>query len=86
MWGGDVGRFGQSLGTPRVEGKAEVSELASGTGRGGGWELRRWPVFEKEAGRKGHKVLKLGLEQLQGDWERQGVGCGRKVEGIRRNV
>ena len=36
MWGGDVGRFGQSLGTPRVEGKAEVSELASGTGMGGG--------------------------------------------------
>ena len=44
----------------------------------GGWALRRWPVVEKEGGKKGHnvEVLKLGLEQLRGDWERQGVGCG----------
>ena len=44
----------------------------------GGWALRRWPVVE-EGGKKGHnvEVFKLGLEQLRGDWERQGVGCGR---------
>ena len=42
VWGGDLGRLGKSLGTLRVEGGAEVSELISGTGWGGGWQLG-WP-------------------------------------------
>ena len=34
-----------------------------------GWE--QWPGFEKEGGRRGHKVevVELDLESLQGDWE-----------------
>ena len=41
-----------------VEGRAEVSELASGTGRAGvlGAEKGWWPALEKEGGRRGHKV------------------------------
>ena len=41
-----------------VEGRAEVSELASGTGRAGvlGAEMGWWPALEKEGGRRGHKV------------------------------
>ena len=37
-----------------------------------GWEWWWRPVLEKGGGRKGRKVdaVKLGLEQLQGDWER----------------
>ena len=58
-------------------------------GRGWGWGLRvhLWKShgsagglhLEKEGRRRGHKVevVELGLERLQGDWERQGVGCGR---------
>ena len=47
------------------------------------------PALEKEGGRRGCKVevVELGLERLQGGWERQGVGCVRKgrVE-VRRKV
>lgn len=51
----------QSLGTLGVQGGAEVSDLASSTGREGGLE----------GGKMGHKVevLELDLEQLQEDWE-----------------
>ena len=38
---------------PRVEGGAEVSELASGTRKERGWELPWWSVLEKEGGRRG---------------------------------
>ena len=36
-----------------------------------GWERQRRPALEEEGGRKGRKVdvVKLDLEQLQGDWE-----------------
>lgn len=55
---------------PWVEGGAEVSELFSGTGWGGGWELQ-WPAPEKEGGRWGRKVevVELDLGLLQQDWE-----------------
>ena len=73
--GGDLGRSGKSLGTLGVEGGAEVSELAAERG----WALR-WPALEQEGGRRSRKVevVKLDLERLQGDWEREGVSCGRK--------
>ena len=37
----------------------------------GDWELRQWPVVEKERGRRGHKVevVELDLERLQWDWQ-----------------
>ena len=68
--GPDMGRGSREVGVkpwdPPVEGGAEVSELISGTGWGGGLG-----ATEKEGGRRGHKVdaVKLDLEQLQGDWE-----------------
>ena len=57
-----------------------------------GWERQRRPALEEEGGRKGRKVdvVKLDLEQLQGDWERQGADCGwtdggKKEESLNRD-
>ena len=54
-------------------GWAEVSELISGTGWGGVWELGSGSgLLEKEGGRRGHRVevVELDLELLLGDWKR----------------
>ena len=70
-----------------MEDGAEVSDLASSTGREEGWQLQWWQP-EKEGGRRGHKVE---VEELI--WS----GCNRigshrgwavvgRVEGRRRKV